>query len=38
MNTFFLKVIASDKVFFSGKAEMVNIPTLDGEKSFSGSP
>ena len=34
MNTFFLKVIASDKVFFSGKAEMVNIPTLDGEKSF----
>ena len=31
MNTFFLKVIASDKVFFSGKAEMVNIPTLDGE-------
>ncbi len=34
MNTFFLKVIASDKVFFSGKAEMVNIPTLDGEKVF----
>lgn len=34
MNTFHLKVIASDKVFFDGKAEMVNIPTLDGQKVF----
>lgn len=34
MSTFRLKVIASDKVFFDDKAEMVNIPTLDGEKVF----
>lgn len=34
MSTFSLKVIASDKVFYDGKAEMLNIPTVDGEKVF----
>lgn len=32
MNTFSLTVIASDKVFFEGRAENVIIPALDGEQ------
>lgn len=32
MSTFSLKIIASDKVFFNGRAEMVTVPALDGEK------
>lgn len=32
MSTFSLKIIASDKVFYNGRAEMVTVPALDGEK------
>lgn len=31
MNTFYLKVIASDKVFYSGKCCSIIVPALDGE-------
>lgn len=31
MNTFYLKVIASDKTFFSGRCKSLVVPTLDGE-------
>ena len=31
MSTFYLKVIASDKVFFEGKAEKMIFPAMDGE-------
>lgn len=31
MNTFSLKIIASDKVFYSGKCGIVIVPALDGE-------
>lgn len=34
MNTFSLKVIASDKVFYEGKAEVLVIPQVDGEKAI----
>lgn len=32
MNTFFMKVIASDRVFFEGRCKSVVIPAPDGEK------
>lgn len=32
MSTFSLKIIASDKVFFDGRAEVLIIPATDGEK------
>lgn len=31
MNTFYLKVIASDKVFYAGKCSILVVPGLDGE-------
>jgi len=31
MNTFTLKIIASDKVFFDGKCNLLIIPGIDGE-------
>lgn len=31
MNTFYLKVIASDKTFFSGRCKSLVVQTLDGE-------
>lgn len=34
MSTFSLKVIASDKVFFEGKTEILVIPEADGEKAI----
>jgi len=34
MNTFSLKVIASDKIFFDGRAEVLVIPEVDGEKAI----
>ena len=35
MNTFSLKVIASDKVFFDGKCGIIIVPALDGEQALS---
>ena len=35
MNTFSLKVIASDKVFFDGKCGIIIVPALDGEAIMS---
>ena len=32
MKTFSLKVIAADKVFYSGRAEILVIPEMDGER------
>lgn len=32
MNTFFLKIICSDKVFFEGRCQNVILPTPDGQK------
>jgi len=32
MSTFSLKVIASDKIFFDGRVELLVIPEIDGEK------
>ena len=32
MSTFFLRVVASDKVFFSGHCQSLVIPLADGEK------
>lgn len=32
MNTFYLRIIASDKVFFHGKVSSIIVPALDGEK------
>ena len=34
MSTFSLKVIASDKIFFDGRAEVLVIPEVDGEKAI----
>ena len=34
MSTFSLKVIASDKIFFDGRAEVLIIPEIDGEKAI----
>ena len=34
MNTFSLKVIASDKVFFDGKMGIIIVPALDGEQAI----
>lgn len=34
MNTFSLKVIASDKIFFDDKCQMVCVPAADGSKAF----
>lgn len=34
MSTFSLKIIASDKVFYDGKAEVLTIPAMDGGKSI----
>ena len=34
MNTFYLKVIASDKVFFEGRCLAVNLPASDGGRSI----
>ena len=34
MNTFSLKVIASDKVFFDGKCGFIIVPALDGEQAI----
>lgn len=31
MNTFYLKVIASDRTFFSGRSKAVTVPAPDGE-------
>lgn len=32
MNTFFLKIIASDKLFFQGRCQKLVVPLTDGEK------
>ncbi|MBT9777000.1 ATP synthase F1 subunit epsilon [Clostridium sp. MCC353] len=32
MNTFYLKIIASDRVFFEGRCRMIVLPVFDGEK------
>ena len=32
MSSFSLKIIASDKVFFDGRAEAITIPAMDGQK------
>ena len=34
MSTFSLKVIDSDKIFFDGRAEVLIIPEIDGEKAI----
>ena len=34
MSTFSLKVIASDKIFFDGRAEVLIIPEIDGERAI----
>ena len=34
MNTFSLKVIASDKVFFDGKCGIIIVPALNGEQAI----
>lgn len=34
MNTFSLKIIACDKVFFSGKCGIIIVPALDGEQAI----
>lgn len=34
MNTFSLKIIASDKVFYNGKCGIVIVPALDGEQAI----
>ena len=34
MNTFSLKVIACDRVFFDGRCEQVVLPLHDGEKAI----
>ena len=34
MSTFSLKIIASDKVFFDGEAEVIILPAMDGEKAI----
>ena len=34
MNTFSLKVIGSDKVFFDGKCGIIIVPALDGEQAI----
>lgn len=34
MNTFSLKIIASDKVFYDGKCGIIVIPALDGEQAI----
>jgi len=34
MSTFSLKVIASDKIFFEGRAEVLIIPGIDGESAI----
>lgn len=34
MNVFNLKIIASDKVFYDGKAEIITVPAEDGEFSI----
>ena len=34
MNTFYLKVIASDRTFFNGHCTALTIPALDGEVGF----
>lgn len=31
MNTFYLKIIACDRVFYSGKCSILVVPALDGE-------
>ena len=32
MNTFYLKIIASDRVFFESRCRMIVLPVFDGEK------
>ena len=34
MNTFSLKIIASDKIFYDGKCSIVIVPALDGEQAI----
>ena len=34
MNTFSLKIIASDKVFYDGKCQILIVPALDGEQAI----
>lgn len=34
MNTFSLKIIASDKVFYDGKCTIMIVPALDGEQAI----
>ncbi|HIR41681.1 MAG TPA: ATP synthase F1 subunit epsilon, partial [Candidatus Egerieicola pullicola] len=30
-NTFSLKIVATDRVFYDGRCEMLTVPALDGE-------
>lgn len=34
MDTFGLRIIASDKVFFNGRCKKLTIPAPDGEKAY----
>lgn len=34
MNTFYLKVVASNRVFFEGRCQMIVLPVFDGEKAI----
>lgn len=34
MSTFYLKVIACDKMFFEGRVEVLIVPAMDGEKAI----
>ena len=34
MNTFSLRIIASDKIFYDGKCKLLVIPAIDGEKAI----
>ncbi|MSS64785.1 ATP synthase F1 subunit epsilon [Velocimicrobium porci] len=34
MNTFSLRIVASDKIFFDGKCQLLVIPAIDGEKAI----
>lgn len=34
MNTFALKIIASDKIFYDGKCKLLVVPDIDGEKAI----
>ena len=34
MNTFYLKVIACDRVFFEGRCQQVTLPLFDGQQAI----